>query len=162
MKFINPQNVVSQMGLKTGQTVADLGSGSGFFSLAAARMVGNTGKVYAVDVQKSKLMATFSSATQQGLSPITFAALSNPDQGGVYSRDITIPANAAIGKPFKFDCMGEYWNSTTSHYEQKHGYSSVNIVSGTPPPTTGACATGDSTMTTIMSTIAYRIARSLT
>lgn len=77
------------------------------------------------------------SATQQGLSPITFAALSNPDQGGVYSRDITIPANAAIGKPFKFDCMGEYWNSTTSHYEQKHGYSSVNIVSGTPPPTTG-------------------------
>lgn len=66
MKFINPQSVVSQMGLKSGQTVADLGSGSGYFVLAAARLVGNTGKVLAVDVQQSKLTATYSSASQQG------------------------------------------------------------------------------------------------
>lgn len=66
MKFINPQNVVAQMGLKNGQTVADFGSGAGYFATAAAKMVGNTGTVYAVDVQQSKLTATFSSATQQG------------------------------------------------------------------------------------------------
>lgn len=70
MKFINPQNVVSQMGLKTGQVVADLGSGSGFFAIAAARMVGNTGTVYAVDVQQPKLTATFSAASQQGFKNI--------------------------------------------------------------------------------------------
>ncbi|HEX3099878.1 MAG TPA: methyltransferase domain-containing protein [Patescibacteria group bacterium] len=70
MKFINPQNVVSQMGLKTGQTVADLGSGAGFFALAAAKLVGNTGKVFAVDVQQSKLTATFSAASQQGFKNI--------------------------------------------------------------------------------------------
>lgn len=66
MKFINPQTVVAQMGLKTGQTVADFGSGAGFFAVAAAKMVGNTGIVHAIDVQQSKLTATFSSATQQG------------------------------------------------------------------------------------------------
>ncbi len=66
MKFINPQTVVAQMGLKTGQVVADFGSGAGFFATAAAKMVGNTGTVHAIDVQQSKLTATFSSATQQG------------------------------------------------------------------------------------------------
>ncbi len=70
MKFIKPQNIVAQMGLKTGQTVADFGSGSGFYALSAAQMVGNTGQVLAVDVQKSKLTATFSAGSQQGLKNI--------------------------------------------------------------------------------------------
>lgn len=83
MKFINPQNVVAQMGLKTGEVVADFGSGSGFFALAAAKMVGNTGKVYAVDVQQAKLTATFSAGSQQGLKNIQLvqADLDQPVQG---------------------------------------------------------------------------------
>lgn len=70
MKFINPQNVVSQMGLKNGLTVVDLGAGAGFFSIAAANIVGNTGVVYAVDVQQAKLTAVSSAASQQGLKNI--------------------------------------------------------------------------------------------
>ena len=70
MKFINPQNVVAQMGLKNGQTVADFGSGAGFFATAAAKIVGNTGTVYAIDVQQSKLTTTFSSASQQGFKNV--------------------------------------------------------------------------------------------
>lgn len=70
MKFIKPQNVVAQMGLKPGQVVADLGSGSGFFALGAAKILGNTGKVIAVDVQQSKLTTTFSAGSQQGFKNI--------------------------------------------------------------------------------------------
>lgn len=70
MKFIKPQNVVAQMGLKIGQTVADFGSGSGFFALGAAKMVGNTGKVIAIDVQQAKLATTFSAGSQQGYKNI--------------------------------------------------------------------------------------------
>lgn len=83
MKFINPQNVVSQMGLMSGQTVADLGSGAGFFSIAAAKMIGNTGKVLAVDVQQAKLMAVTSAAGQQGLKNIQIvqADLDQPIKG---------------------------------------------------------------------------------
>jgi ubiquinone/menaquinone biosynthesis C-methylase UbiE len=66
MKFIKPQNVVAQMGLKAGHAVADFGSGSGFYANAAAQIVGNTGKVLAVDVQQAKLTATFSAGSQQG------------------------------------------------------------------------------------------------
>jgi ubiquinone/menaquinone biosynthesis C-methylase UbiE len=83
MKFINPQTVVAQMGLKPGQTVADLGSGSGFFAIAAAKMVGNTGTVYAVDVQQTKLTAASSAASQQGFKNIQLvqADLDQPIQG---------------------------------------------------------------------------------
>lgn len=70
MKFIKPQDVVAQMGLKQGQTVADFGSGSGFYATAAAQQVGNTGKVIAIDVQQSKLTATSSAGSQQGYKNI--------------------------------------------------------------------------------------------
>jgi ubiquinone/menaquinone biosynthesis C-methylase UbiE len=70
-KFIDPASVIAQIGLQNGHTVADFGCGSGFYSLPAAKRVGNSGMVYAVDVQESKLAATQSYATQNGLKNIT-------------------------------------------------------------------------------------------
>lgn len=70
-KFVDPASVIAQMSLKNGHCVADLGCGSGFYALAAARQVGNTGMVYAVDVQEAKLDATQSAARQSGLKNIT-------------------------------------------------------------------------------------------
>jgi len=70
-KFIDPASVIAQMDLKSGYAVADLGCGSGFYCLPAAQRVGNTGTVYAVDVQEAKLAATQSAARQSGLKNIT-------------------------------------------------------------------------------------------
>ena len=47
-----PDKVVSSLGLAPGDTVADLGAGSGYFTLRLARAVGPTGRVYAVDVDE--------------------------------------------------------------------------------------------------------------
>lgn len=69
-KFINPSLVVAQTGLMQGQIVADLGCGNGFYVLPAAQMIGNTGVVYAVDVQENKLAATVSIANQFGYKNI--------------------------------------------------------------------------------------------
>lgn len=44
------------MGLREGMKVADLGVGSGRHALSAARIVGDTGRVYAVDIQESVLI----------------------------------------------------------------------------------------------------------
>jgi ubiquinone/menaquinone biosynthesis C-methylase UbiE len=66
-KFLNPSAVVAQSGLMQGQTVADLGCGSGFFVVPAAQMVGKDGMVYAVDVMEAKLAATVSITNQFGL-----------------------------------------------------------------------------------------------
>jgi len=87
-KFLNPNEIVAQTGLMQGQTVADLGCGSGFYILPAAQMVGGGGLVYAVDVVESKLAATVSISSQFGLKNVKIvqADLAKPLLG--------IPANS--------------------------------------------------------------------
>lgn len=46
-----PEKVIAAMELKPGMNVADIGSGSGYFTWRLARAVAPEGKVYAVDVQ---------------------------------------------------------------------------------------------------------------
>ncbi len=45
-----PERVVASLGIEPGDHVADLGAGSGYFTLRLAEAVGPTGRVYAVDV----------------------------------------------------------------------------------------------------------------
>jgi arsenite methyltransferase len=45
-----PDEVVAMLNIAPGSTVADLGSGSGYFTARLARATGGDGKVYAVDV----------------------------------------------------------------------------------------------------------------
>ena len=47
-----PERVIEALGLEPGDRVADLGAGSGYFTLRLAQAVGPTGKVYAVDVDE--------------------------------------------------------------------------------------------------------------
>ena len=47
-----PERVIEALGLEPGDRVADLGAGSGYFTLHLAQAVGPTGKVYAVDVDE--------------------------------------------------------------------------------------------------------------
>lgn len=54
-KWQNPEAVVEKLELKPGDAVADLGAGSGYFTLRLARAVGPRGKVYAVDVEQGML-----------------------------------------------------------------------------------------------------------
>ncbi len=53
--LINPDEVLRRVGVKAGMQVGDLGCGNGYFTLAAARLVGDSGRVFAVDVLKSCL-----------------------------------------------------------------------------------------------------------
>jgi ubiquinone/menaquinone biosynthesis C-methylase UbiE len=54
-KFLNPQAVLFQAGLKTGQVLTDLGAGSGFYAMAGAEIVGDSGAVHVVDIKESAL-----------------------------------------------------------------------------------------------------------
>ena len=53
--FSDPEKNIEQFSLGKGMHVADFGTGSGFYALAAAEAVGETGRVYAIDVQKDLL-----------------------------------------------------------------------------------------------------------
>ncbi|MCX6757581.1 MAG: methyltransferase domain-containing protein [Candidatus Nomurabacteria bacterium] len=52
--FPDPVKILQNFGLADSMIVADLGAGSGFYSIHAGKMVPN-GKVYAIDIQKDFL-----------------------------------------------------------------------------------------------------------
>lgn len=47
--WMDPEAILSGIGLKPGFTFMDIGCGAGFFALPAAGIVGKTGKVYGLD-----------------------------------------------------------------------------------------------------------------
>lgn len=52
--------------LKEGMTVIDIGCGMGYFSREMAKIVGNTGKVIAADLQQEMLAITLKRAEKEG------------------------------------------------------------------------------------------------
>jgi ubiquinone/menaquinone biosynthesis C-methylase UbiE len=65
--------ILSQIGLLPGSTLVDIGSGDGYFSLPAARIVGDTGKVYALDRSPENLAGLEEAIRENGLSNIQTA-----------------------------------------------------------------------------------------
>lgn len=68
--FSDPASNLAKLGLNEGHKVVDLGAGSGFYSMEAAKKVGQSGRVYAVDVQKDLLERLRSVASSSGLKNI--------------------------------------------------------------------------------------------
>jgi len=50
-----PHKLIERSGIKPGMTMLDLGCGSGAFTTVVARAVGDSGKVYALDIQPTML-----------------------------------------------------------------------------------------------------------
>jgi predicted methyltransferase len=48
--YQKPHEVISALDLKEGEVIADVGAGSGYFSLRLANAVGERGRIYAVDI----------------------------------------------------------------------------------------------------------------
>jgi ubiquinone/menaquinone biosynthesis C-methylase UbiE len=74
----NPQKILGEY-IDAGQTVLDVGCGPGAFSIAMAKMVGESGKVIAVDVQGEMLQIVREKAAQQGLDSRITTHKSGPD-----------------------------------------------------------------------------------
>jgi ubiquinone/menaquinone biosynthesis C-methylase UbiE len=53
--FENPDLILSETSVRPGQVVADIGCGTGFFTIPLARYVGETGKVYALDTSPTMI-----------------------------------------------------------------------------------------------------------
>jgi ubiquinone/menaquinone biosynthesis C-methylase UbiE len=66
----DPEAILASLGLGPGAVVADVGAGSGFFTLPAARMVGPQGVVYALDSSVGRLTRLHEQAEEEGLENI--------------------------------------------------------------------------------------------
>ena len=84
-----PDDVINRLNLKAGDEVADLGAGSGYFTLRLAREVGQTGRVYAVDTNPEMLKYVEKRAEEEKLDNIqTILADPNDPKLGSESVDL--------------------------------------------------------------------------
>jgi ubiquinone/menaquinone biosynthesis C-methylase UbiE len=81
-----PVKVIAYSGIKPGMSVLEIGCGSGAFTIEAARIVGQQGKVYALDIQEDMLGKLRTKLARPGNSDI---------------RNIEIINKSAYELPFK-------------------------------------------------------------
>lgn len=65
-----PEEVVRALRIQPGQVIADLGSGSGYFTFRLAQAVSPRGKVYAVDVDEGMNQYVKAEARERGLANV--------------------------------------------------------------------------------------------
>ncbi|MDD1670323.1 MAG: class I SAM-dependent methyltransferase [Methanomicrobiales archaeon] len=69
-RWQDPEQILSSISLMEGMVFVDLGCGEGYFAIPAARRVGQTGKVYAVDINAESVERLCNQAKKEGLKNI--------------------------------------------------------------------------------------------
>lgn len=69
-KRLQIDRVMDILGINAGKNVADIGAGSGWFTVRAARRVGDQGKVYAVDINPEAIHYIEERSQKEGLHNI--------------------------------------------------------------------------------------------
>ncbi len=67
MASLTPEHLVRELYLKPGDRAADIGCGTGVYTIALAREVGDMGQVYAVDVHREALHTLASTLDKRGI-----------------------------------------------------------------------------------------------
>ncbi|HEX9037417.1 MAG TPA: class I SAM-dependent methyltransferase [Ktedonobacterales bacterium] len=83
---LQPEFLLRDLGFTEGMTLADIGCGPGFFSIPAARITGETGVVFAADIEGEMLSTTRSRATEAGLTNVRIVKTND--------REIPIPPDS--------------------------------------------------------------------
>lgn len=104
---MNPDKIAGEFGIQQGMTVADFGSGAGYFTILMAQKVGENGKVYALDIQESALDNVRVKAKSAGLENVETIRANLEVLGGSgladNSQDMVLLANIL----FQSDLKGE-------------------------------------------------------
>lgn len=64
--LVSPEKNAFEFGFLPGQKVADFGSGSGHYALALSRLVGEAGRVYAIDLKEEALVRLANLSLKEG------------------------------------------------------------------------------------------------
>lgn len=88
--FSDPVKNVGQCGIQAGMDIADFGAGSGHYTIAAAKSLMATGRVYAIDAQKDLLSKLKNNAIKEGLYNIEVVWGDIEKVNGTKLRDASI------------------------------------------------------------------------
>lgn len=106
--FSDPASNLAKLGLIDGQKVVDLGAGSGFYSIEAAKKVGGSGRIYAVDVQKNLLERLRSVAATNGIRNIEVVWGNAEKIGGTKLREAIADRVIASNVLFQIEKPDEF------------------------------------------------------
>jgi ubiquinone/menaquinone biosynthesis C-methylase UbiE len=85
--FSDPASNLEKLGITHGMKIVDVGAGSGFYTIEAAKLTGPSGRVYAVDVQKDLLERLRSQAGTVGVRNIEVVWANAEKIGGTKLRE---------------------------------------------------------------------------
>jgi predicted methyltransferase len=83
------ERVIVSLGLESGDRVADLGSGGGYFTFLLADAVGPTGRVYAIDVAEDMNERLARIAAERGYAQVE-TVLAEPDDAMIPSGGVDL------------------------------------------------------------------------
>ena len=69
-KWQNPKIILKQIGLGSGKVFVDIGCGYGFFAIPAAQIVGQEGRVHAIDLDTTAINTLTKEAAKEGIKNI--------------------------------------------------------------------------------------------
>lgn len=111
--FAHPARNVAALDIQQGMAVADFGAGSGAYVLAIAERLGNTGHVYAVDVQRDLLRRIHTEAHQRGFKNVGIIWGDLERHGGSKiaerSLDLVLVSNLLFQVDHKHTLLAEAW-----------------------------------------------------
>jgi ubiquinone/menaquinone biosynthesis C-methylase UbiE len=117
--FLNPANVLQHAKMREDMRVADFGAGSGFFTRAAAREVGEGGVVWAVDTNVDLLVRIKNLSLAEGLHNVEIIQGDVEKLGGSNlpaSRfDFVILANSLFSADEKLHAAKEAYRVLSKH-----------------------------------------------
>jgi cyclopropane fatty-acyl-phospholipid synthase-like methyltransferase len=100
-----PSRAVDALDIRAGMTVADIGAGSGYYTVRMARKVGAEGKVFATDIQVGMLSLLQRRAKQENISniqPVLSAADDPKLPPGVLDLALMVDVYHELGQPQAF------------------------------------------------------------
>lgn len=102
-RFVDPQTVVSHFHVREGDVVADFGAGSGFYTEALARLVGQTGKVYACEIQRELVEKIGALVRTKGLFAVDPLWCDMEKEGGVKIADAAVDVAVMVNTLFQLE-----------------------------------------------------------
>lgn len=110
-RFVIPEAVATHFHIRSGDTVADFGAGSGYFVSVLSKAVGADGHVYACEIQKNLVETIGNLVRQQNLSNVETLWCDIEEPGGVKIEnnmiDIVLVCNTLFQAEAKDVVMNE-------------------------------------------------------
>jgi len=95
-KILPSNKILMNFGLQSSQHLADLGAGYGFFALRAAEIVGEHGKIEAVDIEPERLEIIKGRAQERGVSQRVTAHLASGETIPLPQQSVDVALIATV------------------------------------------------------------------